>query len=158
MFFNTFINIELWGLEVSSSRGFKSPYQKCSGSYRKIWKYNASSSSSSSPEDENLTPRSFQSSFFFLNLSRMLESQNDYDSNILSKGKARMNNTNEELDFSSSSDDDELDLSSYTRLFLYYPLQFVEGTSKFIEEKLQVSNSMFGNALEKTHCKSFTSF
>jgi hypothetical protein len=65
----------------------------------------------------------------------MLESQNDYDSNILSKGKARMNNTNEELDFSSSSDDDEPDLSSYTHLFLYYPLQFVEGTSKFIEEE-----------------------
>jgi hypothetical protein len=79
---------------------------------------------SSSPEDENLTPRSFQSSFFFLNLSKMLESQNDYDSNILGKGKARMNNTNEELDFSSS-----------THLFLYYPLQFVEGTSKFIEEE-----------------------
>ncbi|MCI93507.1 hypothetical protein A2U01_0114805, partial [Trifolium medium] len=41
-----------WGLQVSSSRGYEVPSPNCSGSYRKNWEYDARSSSSSPPEDE----------------------------------------------------------------------------------------------------------
>jgi len=84
---------------------------------------------------------------------KFLINNNDEESNVDHKGKGNMIKTNE-LDSSSSSEEEDLAFASHSKLFPYDALRFGEGASKFFQDgtdfrrQLNIGEGIEENALE----------
>jgi len=86
-------------------------------------------------------------------MKNFLINNNDEESNIDHKGKGNLIQTNE-LDSSSSSEEEDLAFASHSKLFPYDVLRFGEGASKFFQDEtdfrpqLNIGEGIEENALE----------
>ncbi|RHN76642.1 hypothetical protein MtrunA17_Chr1g0146111 [Medicago truncatula] len=86
-------------------------------------------------------------------MKNFLINNNDEESNIDHKGKGNLIQTNE-LDSSSSSEEEDLAFASHSKLFPYDTLRFGEGASKFFQDgtdfrrQLNIGEGIKENALE----------